>query len=286
MTGAEKILKAEKEIRREGAKAAFLHSAIETTLFFVAVFFAVSALGPEWLPAEVGPVSGEIAASAAVGAVFFFGDAALVYRSRTLEYFEEANPQVKEALRTARDAAEAGEETVMAEALYEDVLEELQSTSSEGFVSTRRIGGSVAVVVVAALLLMSFSYGGYGPGFGIGGENGWTGLDGPEEGDGEAGTDPDDGDGNGDGDGEEEDLDVLGDRDELERGGDEIGLELGSSGIGGGSGEGGGGSGGVSGREYDVDVDVDTDRAEFSPEEDIEDAELVREYNLRIRDQE
>lgn len=286
MSKAEKILEAEKEIRKEGAKAAFLHAAIETTLFFVAVFFLISALAPAWIPAEIGPVSGEIVVAAVAGAVFFLGDAALVYRSRTLEYFEEANPQVNEALRTARDAAKAGEENPMAEALYDDVLDELQTTSSEGFVSVPRIAGSVAIVALAGFLLLAVSFGGYGTGFGFGGEDGALSGFGDSEGVGEGGG------GGGEGeesedivDDDEGDLDeVLGEQQDLERGGEDIGIEIGSGGAGG---EGDGGTTtGPSRQEYDADVEVDTGRAEYSPEEEIDDAELVKEYNLRVRGEE
>ncbi|MFP4175036.1 MAG: hypothetical protein ACLFSW_04580, partial [Halobacteriales archaeon] len=76
MTSAEEVLKAEKEIRREGAKAAFLHAAIETTLVFIAVFFVVDSSSPTWLPESIGTEAVTVPASAVVAvsvAVVFFG---------------------------------------------------------------------------------------------------------------------------------------------------------------------------------------------------------------------
>jgi hypothetical protein len=285
MTGAEELLQAEKEIRREGAKAAFLHSAIETTLVFVAVFLVIDSSSPSWLPATVGTdavtVPGSAVAAVVAGVVFFAVDAVLVYRSRTVEYFEEANPQVEEALRTARDAARRNEETEMAERLYSDVLEELRTTSSEGFVSVRRIVGSLALVVGVGALLLTASIGGMGFGDGLFGNN-------PFGGGGDSASDQGQGGGGSGGERQYDDLqdpgEVLGETGEVTRGENDQDVELRRSGTGGdGSGETGSAGGG---NDYTGGVEVQSQRAEYSPEEEIEDAELVKEYNLKIRGEE
>lgn len=285
MTDPEDILQAEKEIRREGVKAAFLHAAVEGTVFFIAVFFALTSVEPGWIPESVGTetttVPGVVAASVALGVVFMVADAAFVYRSRTLEYFEEANPQIKEALRTARDAAKRDEENLMAHALYDDVLEELRTTSSEGFVDVRRMVGSVVVVVAIGLLLLGVSFSGGGVGDGLFGESPFGGSGGSDE----------QSEGEGGGTGGERQYDelqdpseVLGESGEVTRGTDDEEIELRRSGTGG---DGGGDTGQVGdGRDYTGGVEVESRRAEYSPEEDIEDAELVKEYNLRIRGEE
>ena len=284
MTSAEEVLNAEKEIRREGAKAAFLHATIEATLVFIAVFFVVGSSGPSWLPESIGteavaaPASAVVAVSVAI--VFFCVDVALVYRSRTVEYFEEANPQVKEALRTARDAAKREEETEMAERLYGDVLEELRTTSSEGFVSVRRIAGSLALVVGVGVLLLTASIGGVGFGDGLFGEN-------PFGGSGDTSANEGQGGGTG-GERQYEDLqnpdEVLGETGEVTRGTDDQEVELRQSGTGG---DGGGETGSAGGgNDYTGGVSVESRRAEYSPEEEIDDAELVKEYNLKVRGEE
>jgi hypothetical protein len=281
MTSAEDVLRAEKEIRREGAKAAFLHAAIETTLVFIAVFFVIDSSNPTWLPETVGTeaatVPGSAVVAVGVAVVFFAVDAALVYRSRTVEYFEEANPQVKEALRTARDAAKREEETEMAERLYNDVLEELRTTSSEGFVSVRRIAGSLALVIGVGVLLLTASIGGVGFGDGLFGES-------PFGGSGDTAANEGQGGGTG-GERQYDDLqdpdEVLGETGEVTQGMDDEEVELRQSGTGG---DGGGETGSAGGgNDYTGGVDVESRRAEYSPEEEIEDAELVKEYNLRVR---
>jgi hypothetical protein len=284
MTSAEEVLNAEKEIRREGAKAAFFHATIEATLVFIAVFFFIDSSSAPWLPESIGneavtvPASAVVAVSVAI--VFFCIDAAVVYRSRTVEYFEEANPQVKEALRTARDAARRDEGNEMAERLYGDVLEELRTTSSEGFVSVRRIVGSLALVVGVGVLLLTASVGGVGFGDGLFGEN-------PFGGSGDTSANEGQGGGTG-GERQYEDLqnpdEVLGERGEVTRGTDDQEVELRRSGTGG-DGDGETGSAG-GGNDYTGGVSVESRRAEYSPEEEIDDAELVKEYNLKIRGEE
>jgi len=284
MTEPEEILKAEKEIRREGAKAAFLHASIETTLVFVAVFFVVDSSNAPWVPESVGTdaaaVPGSAAVALAVAVVFFAVDAALVYRSRTVEYFEEANPQVKEALRTARDAAKRGDETEVASRLYNDVLEELRTTSSEGFVSVRRIVGALALVVGVGFLLLGASLGGAGFGDGLFGGDPFGGSGDDQANEGEGG-------GSG-GERRYEDLqnpdEVLGETSEVTRGEDDQDVQLRRSGTGG---DGGGETGSAGGgNDFTGGVDVESRRSEYNAEEEIEDAELVKEYNLRVRGEE
>lgn len=287
ITNAEKILQAEKEIRREGAKAAFLHGVVEAILLFVVVYFVLFAVQPDIVP-ELMPIQpagvavpGAVVVSAVLALVFLVADVYLVYRRRTLEYFEEVNPQVKEALRTARDAAKRGEHTEMSEALYEDVLEELKTTSSDGFVSIPRMAGSVLLVFAIAFLLLSASLTSFGGGGGLFSDQTTAQGGGGGEGESEGGG------GGGEGETQEEQQssgDVLGESGEVTRGTDERNVELDRSGSGG-DGEGGTGSVGE-GRDLGDRVRVEGQRTEFSPEEEIEDAELVKEYNLRVRSDE
>jgi len=245
LTNAEKVLKAEKEIRREGAKAAFLHGTIEATILLVAVYVGLTELQPGFVPEEVTtvgpvPVSGSMVVAFGLAAVFLVVDTALTYRRRTLEFFEKVNPQVEEALRTARDAAMREEETEIADALYEEVLEELRTTSSDGFVSLKRVFGALALVAVVALLIFgALSLGGYGGGGGLFGESTAGGGGGGGDSSQAAG-----GGGGGEG-GEttsETSDDLFGEEGDVVRGDDIQEVELGTSGSGAG-GDASGGSG-------------------------------------------
>ena len=286
-TKAEKILQAEKEIRREGAKAAFLHGMVEATVFFVVVYFVLFTFQPDAVPdtipieqADVA-VPGAVVVAAVAAFLFLIADAYLVYRKRTLEYFEDVNPQINEALRTARDAAERDEQTEMAEALYDDVLEELKNTSSDGFVSIPRMTGSVVLVFALAFILLSASLGGFGGGQSLFSDETTNQGASSAQGEGAGGG----GGGSGNAEGELQNAeDVLGESGEVSRGENRQNAELDRSGSGG---DGEGGSGAVGeGRDYSEGVSVEGQRTEFSPEEEIEDAELVKEYNLRVRSDE
>ena len=286
-TKAEKILQAEKEIRREGAKAAFLHGMVEATVFFVVVYFVLFTFQPDAVPDTIPIEQADVAVPgavvvAAVAAFFFLiADAYLVYHKRTLEYFEDVNPQINEALRTARDAAERDEKTEMAEALYDDVLKELKNTSSDGFVSIPRMTGSVVLVFALAFLLLSASMGGFGGGQSLFSDETTNQGASSAQGEGAGGG----GGGSGNAEGELQNAEeVLGESGEVSRGENRQNAELDRSGSGG---DGEGGSGAVGeGRDYSEGVSVEGQRTEFSPEEEIEDAELVKEYNLRVRSDE
>lgn len=287
LTKAEKVLAAESEIRREGAKAAFLHATIEATILLVGVYFGLSELQPGFLPesevAALGPVqvSNYMAVAVGVAAVFLLVDTALTYRRRTLEYFEQVNPQVEEALRTARDAAKRGEENEMADALYDDVIEELRTTSSDGFVSLKRVLGALALVAVIALLIFgALSLGGYGGGGGLFGES--------SAGSGGASSQSAAGGGGGGGEGGETQTEtsdeLFGEEGDVVRGDDLQEIELGTSGAGaGGEGSSGDTESPSDGSDFSGNVQVEGQRAEFTEEEEVEDAELVKEYNLRVR---
>jgi len=286
-TKAEKILQAEKEIRREGVKAAVLHGFVEATVFFVVVYFVLFTFQPDAVPDTIPvepaglEIPGAVIVSAVLALLFLVVDAYLVYRRRTLEYFEEVNPQVNEALRTARDAANRGENNEMAEALYEDVLEELKTTSSDGFVSMPRIAGSVVLVFAVAFLLLSATLGGFGGGQSLFSDETTTQGGGGGQGQSEAGG----GGGSGNAEGQlQSSEDVLGESGEVSRGTNNQNVELDRSGSGG---TGGGTTGSVGeGRDFSNSVQVEGQRTQFSPEEEIEDAELVKEYNLRVRSDE
>lgn len=290
LTNAEKVLKAEKEIRREGAKAAFLHGTIEATILLVAVYVGLTELQLGFIPEDLTtlgpvPVSGSMAVAFGLAAVFLVVDTALTYRRRTLEFFEQVNPQVEEALRTARDAAVREEDSEIADALYKEVLEELRTTSSDGFVSLKRVLGAFALVAIIALLIFGVSsLGGYGGGGGLFGESTAGGGGGGGESSQSAGS----GGGGGEG-GEtttEDSDDLFGEEGDVVRGDDIQEIELGTSGAGAG-GEGSGGSSDTEspsdGRDFSGNVEVEGQRAEFTDEDEVEDAELVKEYNLRVR---
>jgi hypothetical protein len=280
------MLAALTEIRREGWKVAAVHAVVDAALATLLVNLTLRVvptsgvatsvpLPPrlaEALPTGAGPaptVETAAVAGVTVGALVLIAEFALRIRRPLVEQFESANPEVREALRTARDVAEGGQETRMAVALYEDVLERLRATSSVGLLDLRRIVLTVFVVVAVSVAtvhvaVVDLELSGFGPEPGAGAD---SGADHPRERDYEGLNDGDA---------------ILGDAENVSAGDEELEAQLPSQGGGDGEGEASApdayDSGGFSGES-----DVEGQSAAFGGDERIEDAELIREYNLQIR---
>ncbi|WP_336339377.1 DUF7502 family protein [Haloarcula brevis] len=284
----ERMAAAIAEVRREGKKAAFVYAVVDAMLLFLLVNILLTVLSPAELPTQLSvpaavtePVgtavgrslsglslpTGAVVGSVA-GAAWLVGE--YLYRARRplVEQFEAANPGVAEALRTARDAVEDGAETRMAARLYEDVLDGLKQSSSVALVDSRRLVGTLVVVVLLSLATVQVAVV----------DVGLLDRDPAET---ESPTDrPSRYEGLEDGDA------ILGDSEDVQAGDENLTAQIDSTG-----GEeeldrsqsfppspdtGGPGSGSGA---------VDSQQAGFAGQEDVEDADLIREYNLRIREQ-
>jgi hypothetical protein len=274
-------------IRREAWKAAVTAAVVEAAAVFLGANLALAAVDPSWLPdrlrvptsvtdpvgsalgRDLGTVAvpGSATVATAVGAVALAVAVWLRLREPLVEQFEAVNPAVAEKLRTARDAVEADADSRMARRLYDEVLADLRESSAVGLLNGARLGAvavviatlSLATVQVAVVDLALF--------------------DRPQPETNGSADEPTNYTGLLDGDR------VLGDREEVSAGDDNQTAEIESSGGGrdveedrtfpdrGSSGADGGDSGGV-----------DSQQAAFAAPEQVEDADLVREYNRRIRD--
>jgi hypothetical protein len=281
----DRIAAALSAVRREVRKAALVHAAVEGALVAVVANLILSLATPAALSGSVPlpgvvvaalrsvPVVGAVAprtvgvaslAAVGVGGVGFAGAYLLRLRRPSIEQFEAANPPVREALRTARDAVDGGSDTEMARRLYADVIATLRDTSTLELVDARRL--TVTVVLVAVVAVASVQVAVINPdlaGVLAGGDGPDSNIEQPDD------DELQDGD------------DILGDAEDVEAG-DEV-ENITVPGTGEGDGEGptapGGGTGGAGGSG-----EFDSQQAGFAGDERIEDAELVREYNLRIRE--
>ncbi|KOX91828.1 DUF7502 family protein [Haloarcula rubripromontorii] len=284
----ERMAAAIAEVRREGKKAAFVYAVVDAVLVFLLVNILLTVLSPAELPTQVSvpasvtdPVSAAVGRSIpklsfptgavvgmAVGVGWFIGEYLHRVRQPLVEQFEAANANVTDALRTARDAVEDGAETRMAARLYEDVLDGLKQSSSVALVDSRRLLGTLVVVILLSLATVQVAVV----------DIGLLDRDTVET---DAPTDrPSEYEGLEDGDA------ILGDSEDVQAGDENLTAEIESTGgeeeidrsqsfpsspTAGEPGSGGG--------------TVDSQQAGFAGQEDIEDADLIREYNLRIRDQ-
>lgn len=267
------------EIRAEGRKVAAIHAIADAALVTVLVLLvsavlglgvqvslppalrgAISAIGGPSLPGRVGGIR---VLAGVVGLVVGIGQYWRLSRRPIVEQFEAANPEVSDRLRTARDAVDAGDGSVMAHRLYEDVLDRLNETSSWRLVSARRLSAQIALVFVIGLA----SVGVIAAGIGLD-----LGEQSPTE-----RTEPPDYEGLQDADR------VLGEPENVSAGDESLDARIGTSGEGSTSGNAsvprlGTGGDDATGR-------IDAQQADYASSEAVENAALIREYNLRIREE-
>jgi hypothetical protein len=277
--------RAVRAVRREGQKAAVIVATVDAALALLATTLIFRVVALDAVPTAVplpeaflslvaagtgravvtSTVHGAVYLGLAVGVVVFAVDVARQLRKPLVTRFERANPSVSEALRTARDAVDDDADTTMARRLYEDVLTRLRETSSVGLVDVRRLGLALAlligvavanVAVVAVDVQVAVDVGGGTQSDGPARPSEYGGLEDPDS--------------------------VLGDPTDVGTGGDDINASIPTSGDGG-SGNASGGPSAYDAGGFGGDATVESQQAGFAEQERLDDAELIREYNLQIR---
>jgi hypothetical protein len=278
----ERMRRAITQVRREGFKVASIYAAVDAALAALVVNLLLQVLKPDGVPAtipwpraafdaivryagaEPGPLQTSIVIGVVAGVVVFVGEFLARTRRPFVEQFEGANPEVREALRTARDTVRAGRDSRMATALYEEVLARLRRSSSIGLVNVKRV--FLTVIVISAVSVASIQVA-------------VVDLDIGDLNDEGPGSDPDDRESEYEG--LQDASGVLGEPENVTAGEETLNTTLAT--------EGGGDDGGDSApASYDSSgfagsSDVEGQEAGFAEREQLEDAELIREYNLRIR---
>ena len=292
----EKLLDAVAEIRREAAKAAAVHAALDAMVVFAVLRLSLQLLsvGDGAEPVAAVPVPDAVGGSlrgigvavpdpvgvsaaslvvAATAVSWLVADAAFRYERLGVERFEAHNPGVAEALRTARDAAASDVETPVATELYRTVLRRLEETSSRAFLRRRQLVGVVVALALCSAGIVGVAGAGISPVDGgdvdvaaSAGGGGGSGTGGGGTGGGASGSGGS--------------ADLLGEEGTVERGTDNRSVRLRGEGPDDGSGEYGDGSVAVDSS------DVDASPAEFTDEQRPEAADLVRAYTERIREDE
>ncbi|MFC6988476.1 hypothetical protein ACFQJD_06685 [Haloplanus sp. GCM10025708] len=170
-TAAPRMRRAIRQIRREGYKIAVVYAVVDAAVATLLSNLLLQILDvpvvPERLPLpdvvvtaleRVGVALSDptVAAASVVGVVVgllvFAAEAVIRARRPLVEQFEAANPDVREALRTARDAVEDGLKNRIARSLYEDVLDELRHASSVGLLDVRRVAVTLALVIALSFV--------------------------------------------------------------------------------------------------------------------------------------
>ena len=287
---AARMRRALREIRREGWKVAIVYATIDAALATLLANLLLSVARPAALP-ERGPlpaavadavgralgftvgepaIAGSALVGVALGLAVFVVEVAVRVRRPLVEQFEAANPGLREALRTARDSVEDGYRSRIALRLYEDVVAELRESSSVGLIDLRRLSATVVVIALVSVVTIQVAV----VGFTLDGLVG-PGEDGP----------PDEGAPSEYG-GLKDPAAVLGDPTDVPEGEENLDAVVDTGGSGSGD------PGEVdSAASYDNSgfggpETYESQRAGFAEEERLEDADLIREYNVRIREDE
>jgi len=141
------------EIRWEERKAALIYAAVDAafvgaTIGFIGAFVDLRSMVAVDVPAGVSPTT-----LLAVGASLLVLSVEFVYRLRRppCDLFESYHFEVDPALRTARDVSTAGHDQPMAQKLYGDVLQELRGASSTKMLRGKRLAVPLLVAMLFSL---------------------------------------------------------------------------------------------------------------------------------------
>ena len=275
------------EIRREGWKVAAVYGVVDAALVTLLANLVLSAARPSFVPAAVPvpsavveplraatgwtltdpSVESSAVVGVAIGLVVFGVEVAVRVRRPLVEQFEAANPGLRESLRTARDAVERGRDSQIARRLYEDVVDELGRSSSVGLLDLRRLSATLLVLAVVSAATVPLAAVDLGfDGFGGAGDDGapdagreeYAGLQDPSA--------------------------ILGDPEDVPTGDENLDALVDTSGSGSGDETGPDSAAAYDDSGFAGSGSIESQQAGFTEGERIEDAALIREYNLRIRE--
>lgn len=289
-TEERKIRRAIKQIRREGWKVAVIYAVIDATLATLVVNLAATfAGGVPGLPARMPipravlralretagvtlaepTVSSAAVVGVAVGLLVFVVEVAWRVRRPLVEQFEAANPALQESLRTARDAVRQDRRSRMARRLYESVLADLKRASSVGLLDLRRVAVSILLITVVSVATIQLAV----VDISLAGLNDPPNAETPG-----GGTDADYA-------GLQDGSSILGEPEDVPEGSEELDATIDTSGSGSGEGTDAESAAAYEDSGFGGPESVESQRAGFTEREQLEDAELIREYNLRIREE-
>lgn len=132
------------EIRFELLKVVVLNAFLDATILFLGLLLVLSVFSISLL----WPL--------AIALIFFILDVRRYSRKFSLEYIEARNPTVREMLRTAAD--NKSEETLMAHALFAELIDRVRTISSGTFLNFRRLSLKLGTVFALSILLVSLAF--------------------------------------------------------------------------------------------------------------------------------
>ena len=136
-----------KEVKHEMLKVVLINTFLDSVIVFFLIFFVASLFNIKFFYILIIPCF--------LTLVFFFASMTRRVKKLRLKSMEDANPQVKEMLRTAYDSQE--DENIMTHALFEDVKKKLKTASSGNMLESKKIVVRVISAVVVVFLIIFIS---------------------------------------------------------------------------------------------------------------------------------
>jgi len=132
------------ELRFETLKVALLNGFLDATILFLGLVLILSIF-------SIG-----IMIPLIVAILFLIFDIWRYMRKVSLRYIEDRNPEVREMLRTAADNKHS--DSLMAQALFADVIERMRRISGGTLLDFQKIGLKLAALFLLSLILVSLAF--------------------------------------------------------------------------------------------------------------------------------
>jgi len=135
------------EVKIEMLKVALINTFLDAIMVFFISYLVISFFNIKFLYSLLIP--------GAITFIFFFVSLVLRINKLKLKNMEDANPQVKEMLRTAHD--NMNEDNIMTMALFEELKGKMKTASSGNLLESKKIITRIVSVVVIVFLIISVS---------------------------------------------------------------------------------------------------------------------------------
>jgi len=135
------------EVKLEMIKVAFINTFLDSVMIFLIAYFVTSFFNIKLLYTILIP--------GFITLVFFIISFSLTLKKMRLKQMEDANPQVKEMLRTAHD--NMNQDNIMVVALFEELKKKMKTVSTGNLLESKRIIIRMISAVVIVFLIVFVS---------------------------------------------------------------------------------------------------------------------------------
>ncbi|MBN1793134.1 hypothetical protein JW826_05615 [Candidatus Woesearchaeota archaeon] len=135
------------EVKMELIKITLIYSFLDAIMLFFLLYFIISLFDIRFVYALAGP--------SLISFIFFTANFVKRLRKSRLKDMEDANPELKEILRTAHDSQE--EENIMVQALFRELKAKLKRASSGNMIDSKKIMTRVLSAIAIVFLIVFLS---------------------------------------------------------------------------------------------------------------------------------